>query len=159
MNDESVQAALVLLHRQNTFLYFHIFIKPQAPLDCVNGIVRFSCSQQWRFGGFLSQVCSVVERRNLRHKELQTLFIPGFYQPSHAIKLFCHNFTIAPLSHKIQQSKPSSKEFTSTCDSSAIMNNIVKMDNVFAPTHPRFRTLSPHPIIFRHSTPRCEVQQ
>ena len=48
MDDEVVKAALVLFHRQNTFLYYrhvlpnHVFIKPQIPFDFVNNIVRFS---------------------------------------------------------------------------------------------------------------------
>ena len=48
MSQEMVVAALVLFHRQNTFLYFHhvlpnhVFIKPQVPLDIVNSIVAFS---------------------------------------------------------------------------------------------------------------------
>ena len=41
----------------------------------------------------------------LNHKELLFLFIPGFYEPSHVIKLFLHTFNIAPLSHDIQQTK------------------------------------------------------
>ena len=48
MSQEMVMAALVLFHRQNTFLYFHhvlpnhVFIKPQVPLDILNSIVAFS---------------------------------------------------------------------------------------------------------------------
>ena len=48
MSDEVVEAALVLFHRQNTFLYFrhvlpnHVFVNPQIPLDIVNGIISFS---------------------------------------------------------------------------------------------------------------------
>ena len=117
MNREMVQAALVLFHRQNTFLYFrhvlpnHIFVKPQVPLDCVNGIVRFS----YRVGdgklkGFLAKFVpllkdGIITEEMLNHKELSFLFIPGFYEPSHAIKLFLHTFNISPLSHDIQQTK------------------------------------------------------
>ena len=48
MSGYMVIAALVLFHCQNTFLYFqqvlpnHVFIKPQVPLDIINGIVHFS---------------------------------------------------------------------------------------------------------------------
>ena len=48
MSQEKVVAALVLFHRQNTFLYFrdvlpnHVFIKPQVPLDIINSIVAFN---------------------------------------------------------------------------------------------------------------------
>ena len=32
------------------------------------------------------------------HRDLSSLFIPGFYEPySHAIKLLCYTFNIAPL--------------------------------------------------------------
>ena len=114
MSREMVQAALVLFHRQNTFLYFrhvlpnHIFVKPQVPLDCVNGIVRFS----YRVGdgklkGFPAKFVpllknGIITEEMLNHKELSFLFIPDFYEPSHAMKLFLHTFNIAPLSHDIQ---------------------------------------------------------
>ena len=117
MNREMVQAALVLFHRQNTFIYFrhvlpnHIFVKPQVPLDCVNGIVRFS----YRVGdgelkGFPAKFVpllkdGIITEEMLNHKELSFLFIPGFYEPSHVIKLLSHTFNIAPLSHDIQQTK------------------------------------------------------
>ena len=117
MNREMVQAALVLFHRQNTFIYFrhilpnHIFVKPQVPLNCVNGIVRFS----YRVGdgelkGFPAKFVpllkdGIITEEMLNHKELSFLFIPGFYEPSHVIKLLSHTFNIAPLSHDIQQTK------------------------------------------------------
>ena len=117
MNREMVQAALVLFHRQNTFIYFrhvlpnHIFVKPQVPLDCVNGIVRFS----YRVGdgelkGFPAKFVpllkdGIITEEMLNHKELSFLFIPGFYEPSHVIKLLSHTFNIAPLNHDIQQTK------------------------------------------------------
>ena len=117
MSREMVQAALVLFHRQNTFLYFryvlpnHIFVKPQVPLDCVNGIVRFS----YRVGdgeleGFPAKFVpllkdGIITEEMLNHKELSFFFIPGFYEPSHVIKLLRHTFNIAPLSHDIQQTK------------------------------------------------------
>ena len=43
-----MQAALILFHRQNTFLYFqrvlpnHVFVNPRVPLEIVNDIVAFS---------------------------------------------------------------------------------------------------------------------
>ena len=33
-------------------------------------------------------------------QEFRTSFVPGLYEPHHAIKLLCHIFTLAPLSHK-----------------------------------------------------------
>ena len=120
MDGEMVQAALVLFHRQNTFLYFrhvlpnHVFVKPQVPLDCVNSIVRFS----YRVGsgemeGFKARFVplltdGIITEEMLSHKELSSLFIPGLYQPSHAIKLLLHTLNITPLSNNVQQSKTAS---------------------------------------------------
>ena len=117
MDGEMVQAALVLFHRQNTFLYFrhvlpnHVFVKPQVPLDCVNSIVRFS----YRVGsgemeGFPAKFVplltdGIITEEMLSHEELSSLFIPGLYQPSHTIKLLLHTLNIAPLSHDVQQSQ------------------------------------------------------
>ena len=117
MDGEMVQAALVLFHRQNTFLYFrhvlpnHVFVKPQVPLNCINAIVRFS----YRVGsgemeGFPAKFVplltdGIITEEMLSHKELSSLFIPGLYQPSHTIKLLLHTLNIAPLSHDVQQSQ------------------------------------------------------
>ena len=121
MNDEVVKAALVLFHRQNTFLYYrhvlpyHVFIKPQLPFDFVNNVVRFSykvCDEglQGVPASFVSSLKEgIITREIISHKELSSLFIPGFYEPEHAIKLFCHTFTIAPLSHEQQQLRPGKK--------------------------------------------------
>ena len=117
MNEEVVKGALVLFHHQNTFLYYrhilpyHIFIKPQIPFDFFNSIVRFS--YQVCAGGlqgvpatFVSSLkAGIITEEILGHPELSSHFIPGFYKPEHAIKLFSHSFTIAPLSHDQQQSK------------------------------------------------------
>ena len=121
MNEEVVKGALVLFHHQNTFLYYrhvlpyHVFIKPQIPFDFVNSIVRFS--YQMCAGGlqgvpatFVSSLkAGIITEEILGHPELSSHFIPGFYKPEHAIKLFCHSFTIAPLSHEKQQSELSKK--------------------------------------------------
>ena len=124
MDGEMVQAALVLFHRQNTFLYFrhvlpnHVFVKPQVPLDCVNSIVRFS----YRVGsgemeGFPAKFVplltdGIITEEMLSNEELSSLFIPGLYQPSHAIKLLLHTLNIAPLSHDVQQSQAIEKAST-----------------------------------------------
>ena len=48
MDGEIVKAALVLFHRQNTFLHYrhvfhyHVFIKPQLSFDFVNKVARLS---------------------------------------------------------------------------------------------------------------------
>ena len=124
MDGEMVQAALVLFHHQNIFLYFrhvlpnHVFVKPQVPLDCVNSIVRFS----YRVGsgemeGFPAKFVplltdGIITEEMLNHKELSSLFIPGLYQASHAIKLLLHTLNIAPLSHDVQQSQAIEKAST-----------------------------------------------
>ena len=122
LNEEEVQAALVLFHRQNTFLYYrhvlpnHIFIKPQVLLDFVNSIVRFS--YQVTEGGLhgvsadlvRSLEDGIITKEIINHDELSSLFVPDLYKPEHAIKLYCHNFTIAPLSREQQQSKTAEKE-------------------------------------------------
>ena len=116
MDKDMVMAALVFFHRQNTFLYFQhvlpnlIFIKPQVPLDFVNAIVRFSYRvSAGSFQAFPAKFVSllqdaIITEEMLSHDELSFCFIPGLYEPQHAIKLFCHTFTIAPLSHDKQQS-------------------------------------------------------
>ena len=115
MNVEVVQAALLFLHRQNTFLYFRhvlpnlVFVKPQVPLDFVNAIVRFSYRvSSGDLQGFPAKFVSslqdaIITEEMLNHSELSPCFIPGLYEPQHAIKLFCHTFTIAPLRHDQQQ--------------------------------------------------------
>ena len=121
MDDEVVKAALVLFHRQNTFLYYrhvlpnHVFLKPQIPFDFVNNIVRFSyqVSDEGLQGVpamFVSSLKDgIITEEIFCHKELSSLFVPGLYEPQHAIKLFCHTFTIAPLSYEQQPSKTSQK--------------------------------------------------
>ena len=125
MSGEMVEAALVLFHRQNTFLYFrhvlpnHVFIDPQVPLDIVNGIVRFSYKvDTGNFRGFpvkyVNQLKngiiskemlsynpkSTEEKLTEEHDQEYTIsphFKKQIYEPQHAIKLLCHTFTLAPL--------------------------------------------------------------
>ena len=122
MNGEVVKAALVFFHRHNTFLYFrhvlpnHVFVKPQVPLDFVNAIVRFSYRvSAGDIQGFPAKFVSslqdaIITEEMLSHSELSCCFIPGLYEPEHAIKLFCHTFTIAPLSRDQQQPKASKRK-------------------------------------------------
>lgn len=108
MSSEMVRAALILFHRQNTFLYFHrklpnhIFVKPQVPLDILNCIVRLiykklknvpaKYSSLLDNGIITEEILISTSQENLsRH------FKEGFYEPQHAIELFCHTFTLAPL--------------------------------------------------------------
>ena len=119
MNGEVVKAALVFFHCHNTFLYFrhvlpnHVFVKPQVALDFVNAIVRFSYRvSAGDIQGFPAKFVSllqdaIITEEMLSHSELSSCFIPGLYEPEHAIKLFCHTFTIAPLSCDQQQPKAS----------------------------------------------------
>ena len=108
MSNEMVEAALVFFHRQNTFLYFqkvlpnHVFIKPQVPLDIINGIVRFSYKNLQGLPTKL--VCllenGIITEELLSSDQISPHFEKGFFEVKDAIKLFCHTFTIAPLDHK-----------------------------------------------------------
>ena len=125
MNAEVVQAALVFFHRHNTFLYFKnvlpnlVFVKPQVPLDFINAVVRFSYRvNAGDLQGFPAKFVSclqdaIITEEMLHHSELSHCFIPDLYDPQHAIKLFCHTFTIAPLSHDQQQPKRRKKQHVS----------------------------------------------
>ena len=118
MTREVVQAALIYFHRHNVFLYFRhilpnlVFLDPQVPLDFVNAIVRFSykaksgaiqplTAQQIRF-------CSegILTEELLQHECMSTSFIPNLYEPRHALNLFQHIFTIAPLSEDSPAAEP-----------------------------------------------------
>ena len=120
MEDEVVQAALVFFHRNNTFLYFRevlpnlVFVRPQVPLDFINTVVLFSykisdgCTH-----GFLAHIADslengIITEEMLSCNEFSACFVPGLYGPRQAIKLSCHTFTLAPLSHK-KWSEPSTK--------------------------------------------------
>ena len=112
MSQEVVQAALIYFHRHNIFLYFQhvlpnlVFLSPQVPLDFVNATVALSYKVK---SGGLPAVLAKYERfckegiiteEMLCDKSLQLsdCFIPGIYEPQHAIKLFLHTYTIAQLS-------------------------------------------------------------
>ena len=110
MGREMVQAALIYFHRHNVFLYFRrilpnlVFLDPQVPLDFVNAIVRFSYkAKSGAIGPLTAQqirFCSegILTEELLQHECLSTSFIPKLYEPRHALNLFQHIFTIAPLS-------------------------------------------------------------
>ena len=110
MGREIVQAALIYFHRHNVFLYFRqilpnlVFLDPQVPLDFVNNIVRFSYkAKSGAIGPLTAQqirFCSegILTEELLQHECLSTSFIPNLYEPRHALNLFQHIFTIAPLS-------------------------------------------------------------
>ena len=112
MSSEVVQAALIYFHRHNIFLYFQhvlpnlVFLSPQVPLDFVNAIVALSYKVK---SGVLPAVLAkyehfckegIITEEMLCDKSLQLsdCFIPGIYEPHHAIKLFLHTYTIAQLS-------------------------------------------------------------
>ena len=109
MNAEEVEAALIFFHRQFTLLYFHqvlpnlVFMRPQIPLDCINSIVRFSYKVgSGEIMGITDKLVSslrdgIITEEILSHKQLTQCFIPGLYEPQHAINYLCHTFTLAPL--------------------------------------------------------------
>ena len=108
MSSEMVVAALVHFNRQNTFLYFrrvlpnHVFIKPQVPLDIINGIVRFSYKKLQGVPAKLVRLLEngIITEELLGYDQISSHFEEGFFDVKDAIKLFCHTFTIAPLNHK-----------------------------------------------------------
>lgn len=108
MNAQIVRAALIFFHRQLTLLYFHhvlpnvIFMKPQIPLDFVNAIVKFRymVGAGEVFGISVKMVKylrdGIITKEILGHPLLSKCFIPHLYQPSDAIDLLCHTFSLAP---------------------------------------------------------------
>ena len=109
MSGEMVEAALILFHRQNTFLYFrnilpnHIFVNPQVPLDIVNGIVcyryKMNAGELDTFPAkFVTQLNKgIITKELLGHDKISSHFEKGFYEVQDAIKLLRHTFTLAPL--------------------------------------------------------------
>ena len=108
MSSEMVVAALVHFNRQNTFLYYrqvlpnHVFIKPQVPLDIINGIVCFSYTNQQGVPGKFAHLLKdgIITEKLLSHDQISPHFKKGLYEVKDAIKLLCHTFTIVPLDHK-----------------------------------------------------------
>ena len=131
MSDEVVEAALVLFHRQNTFLYFrhvlpnHVFVKPQVPLDIVNGIVR---SSYLPLQGVPAKLVSLLKKAVITEellnndKIISPHFKKGFYEAQDAIKLFCYTFIIAPLQSDAtdEGTDDSKKEYLMMCLKPAI---------------------------------------
>ena len=115
MKPEEVEAALIFFHRQFTLLYFRhvlpnlVFTRPQTPLDCINAVVRFSYKvESGEVKGVSEDLVSslrdgIITEEILSHKELTQCFIPGLYEPMHAIELLCHTFTLAPLTREVQK--------------------------------------------------------
>jgi hypothetical protein len=124
MDGEVVVAALVFFHCQNTFLYFRhvlpnvVFINPQVPLNVANAIMRFSYkvsneAYQGLPAKFISLLkCGIITEELLHHYKLSSCFVPGFYEPRHAIELLSHTFSLTPLSHDQQQNKTSPQQPT-----------------------------------------------
>ena len=109
MGDEVVQAALVLFHRQNTFLYFrhvlpnHVFVDPQIPLDIVNSIVRFSYKvSSGELKGFPAKYVTqlhngFITEELLACDTISPHFEKGIYEVHDNIQLLCHTFTLASM--------------------------------------------------------------
>ena len=126
MSQETVVAALVLFHRQNTFLYFrhvlpnHVFIKPQVPLDIINSIVSFSYK---KLQGVPAELASqlengIITEELLSYGQISRHFQTGVYEVQDAIRLFCHTLIIAPLHLKEDAAHPvpnSEREYLMMC--------------------------------------------
>ena len=105
MSHKMVVAALDHFHCQNTFLYFrqvlpnHVFIKLQVPLDIIKGIVHFSDKKLQCVPAKLVRLLKdgIITEELLSYDQISPHFKEGFFEVKHAIKLFCHTFTIAPL--------------------------------------------------------------
>ena len=126
MKQENVEAALIFFDRQFTLLYFRkllpnlVFTRPQTPLDCINAVVKFS----YKVGsgdvmGIAQKHVSsledgIITEEILGHKELMQCFVPGLYEPQHAIELLCHTFTLAPLSRDVQPTSDAPTEAASS---------------------------------------------
>ena len=114
MSQEKVVAALVLFHRQNTFLYFcdvlpnHVFIKLQVPIDIINSIVAFNYKKlQGVPAKLVSQLENgIVTEKLLGYDQISPNFQTGVYEVQDAIRLFCHTLTIAPLLHVEEATNP-----------------------------------------------------
>ena len=115
MDADSVRSALIFFHRQFTFLYFRhvlphlVFTKPQVPLDSINSIVQFSYKvESGEVKGLIKKLTSslrdgIITEEILNQEQLSKCFVPGLYEPRHAIDLLYHTFTLAPLSREPQQ--------------------------------------------------------
>ena len=140
MSGEMVEAALVLFHCQNTFLYFrhvlpnHIFVNPQVPLDIVNGIVHYrykmNAGELEMFPAkFVTQLNEgIITEELLGYDTISPHFEKGFYEVQDAIKLLCHTFTLAPLQSERTGGKSASveverKEYLMMCLMPAIPEN------------------------------------
>ena len=104
MSNEMVEAALILFHHQNTFLYFHdvlpnhVFVEPQVPLDIVRGIVRLSYKQLQGVPANVDLLDDgIVTEEILSYDDVSPHFKKDFYEVKDAIKLFSHTLTLAPL--------------------------------------------------------------
>ena len=126
MSQETVEAALVLFHRQNTFLYFrhvlpnHVFIKPQVPLDIINSIVAFRYKElQGVPAKLVSQLeKGIITEQLLSYHQISPHFQTGVFEVQDAIRLFCHTLTIAPLHHEEDATHPvpdSEREYLMMC--------------------------------------------
>ena len=126
MSQDMVEAALVLFHRQNTFLYFrhvlpnHVFIKPQVPLDIVNNIIAFSYKElEVVSAKLVSQLENgIITEELLGCDQISPHFQTGVYEVQDAIRLFCHTLTIAPLHRKEDAARPvpdSEREYLMMC--------------------------------------------
>ena len=122
MSRETVQAALLYLHKHNVFLYFQdilpdlVFLDPQEPLELVNSMVRLSYKAKANEVRHLTShmkrclLEGIITEELLKHNDLSLRFVSGMYQPRDAITLFQKIYTIAPLGEATRK-----KEYVMMC--------------------------------------------
>ena len=141
MGPDMVRSALIFFHHQITFLYYHhvmpnlVFTRPQVPLDCMNSIVQFKYKvESGELKGVTKDLTTsvkdgIITEEILSHEQLSKCFVPGLYEPRHAIDLLFNTFTVAPLSREPQQktgsiqtkpSTPVKREYLMMCLRQAI---------------------------------------
>ena len=104
-----LEAALLYFHSLNIFLYSQevlpsvVFIDPQVPLNCVYEFVAFqfklSCGavkgvEALHYDNLMKGIVT-LDFMNSEH--FSKCYVPGLYEPQHAIKLFQSLFIASPL--------------------------------------------------------------
>ena len=109
MTENVVNAALQYFHRNNILLFFPdigtglIFFDPNALISIVNTIIRFSYmvmeGKESKSNITKDDINSlpegIITEDLLKHKDLADIFVPGLYEPYHAIDILKKFFILA----------------------------------------------------------------